>query len=53
VLVEREHELDAMGRLLAAAREGSGGALLIEGPPGIGKSSLLAEREPAPVTCGC
>ncbi|HEY1273263.1 MAG TPA: AAA family ATPase [Thermoleophilaceae bacterium] len=41
-LVERERELEALRRLTAAAREGAGGALVIEGAPGIGKSSLLA-----------
>jgi AAA ATPase domain len=41
-LVEREHELDALQRLLMAAREGVGGTVVVEGPPGIGKSSLLA-----------
>jgi predicted ATPase len=41
VLVEREHELGGLERRFAAARDGSGGTLVIEGPPGIGKSSLL------------
>ena len=41
-LVERERELEALGRLLASARGGAGGTLVLEGPPGIGKSSLLA-----------
>jgi DNA-binding CsgD family transcriptional regulator len=41
-LVEREAELVALERLVASARAGSGGAIVVEGPPGIGKSSLLA-----------
>src|SRR5262245_63160427 len=41
-LVEREGELEAIDGLLARARGGAGGTLLIEGPAGIGKSSLLA-----------
>jgi DNA-binding CsgD family transcriptional regulator len=41
-LVERELELDTVERLLAGARAGSGGAMVFEGPAGIGKSSLLA-----------
>jgi predicted ATPase len=40
-LVERERELAALERLLAAAREGAGGAVVVEGAAGIGKSSLL------------
>ena len=46
-LLERERELDAIGDLLAAARQGGGGALLIEGPAGIGKSSLLTASRAA------
>jgi DNA-binding CsgD family transcriptional regulator/Flp pilus assembly protein TadD len=41
-LVERELELETVERLLAGARAGSGGAVVFEGPAGIGKSSLLA-----------
>jgi DNA-binding NarL/FixJ family response regulator len=41
-LVERDLELEAVERLLASARAGSGGAVIFEGPAGIGKSSLLA-----------
>ncbi|GAA1255793.1 LuxR family transcriptional regulator [Pseudonocardia aurantiaca] len=33
----------AVGRLTGAAQAGSGGALLVTGPPGSGRSSLLAE----------
>ncbi len=41
-LLERDRELAAIDRLCRAAREGAGQALLLEGPAGIGKSSLLA-----------
>jgi DNA-binding CsgD family transcriptional regulator len=41
-LVERELELETVERLLAATAAGSGGALVFEGPAGLGKSSLLA-----------
>jgi DNA-binding CsgD family transcriptional regulator len=41
-LLERESELDALGQALARAVEGRGSVVAIEGPPGIGKSSLLA-----------
>ncbi len=41
-LLEREPELAALGGAVARTREGEGGCLLIEGPPGVGKSRLLA-----------
>jgi DNA-binding CsgD family transcriptional regulator len=41
-LLEREPELEALGGALARTREGAGGCVLIEGPPGVGKSRLLA-----------
>jgi DNA-binding CsgD family transcriptional regulator len=41
-LVERERELRRIGALIAAVAEGAAGALVIEGPAGIGKTSLLA-----------
>jgi predicted ATP-dependent serine protease len=41
-LVERDHELAALERLLADARSGTGSVLLLEGSAGIGKTSLLA-----------
>ncbi len=40
-LVEREREVDALGRVLDDALAGDGRAVLIEGPAGIGKSRLL------------
>jgi DNA-binding CsgD family transcriptional regulator len=39
----RDPELTAIGESLAAAAAGRGAVLLLDGPPGIGKSSLLAE----------
>jgi predicted ATPase len=48
-LLEREDDLREAAGLLAAAKEGGGSALLIEGPAGIGKSALIrAVREQAP-----
>lgn len=43
MLSGRDQELDGFEALLAAARDGRGGALVLTGQPGIGKSALLAE----------
>ncbi|MBL1097191.1 AAA family ATPase [Streptomyces sp. 205] len=42
-LFERSGELEVLQKAMGAAREGHGGAVMIEGAPGIGKTSLLAE----------
>jgi DNA-binding CsgD family transcriptional regulator len=42
-LLEREAELEQIGDALRTAAAGSGRILVIEGAPGIGKSSLLDE----------
>ena len=39
----RAGELKVIGALVAALSQGRGGVLVIEGPPGIGKSRLLTE----------
>ena len=44
-LLEREQELERVAGALAAAREGSGRLLLLEGVAGIGKTRLLAATE--------
>ena len=41
-LLERDAELRAIAERLATADRGRGGAVLVEGPPGIGKTALLA-----------
>src|SRR5579875_386464 len=41
MLLGRERELEALGRLLATARAGSSAVVAIVGEAGIGKSSLL------------
>src|SRR5689334_473714 len=41
-LLDRDAELGELGRLLAAARAGSGRVIVVAGPAGIGKSTLLA-----------
>src|SRR5215470_3307914 len=46
-LEERDAELEAVARAVDAARAGTGAALLIEGPPGIGKTRLLAAARAA------
>ena len=38
-----QSELKLIGALVAAVAQGRGGVLVIEGPPGIGKSRLLTE----------
>jgi predicted ATPase len=40
-LVERDRELAAIDKALAAARDGTGEAILVEGEAGIGKTALL------------
>lgn len=45
MLVGRESERRAIGSLLAAARVGESGVLVLRGEPGIGKTALLAEAE--------
>jgi DNA-binding CsgD family transcriptional regulator len=42
-LLERERELVVIRESLAAAQTHSGSALVLEGPPGVGKTRLLAE----------
>jgi predicted ATPase len=43
VLQGRERERGQIGELLDAAVSGSGGALVVTGDPGAGKSALLHE----------
>jgi DNA-binding CsgD family transcriptional regulator len=42
VLLDRDGELTELGTRLAEARAGSGRVIVVEGPAGIGKSTLLA-----------
>jgi DNA-binding CsgD family transcriptional regulator len=46
-LLERDAELRRIARALERARDGHGGALIVGGPAGIGKSALLAEARAA------
>jgi len=41
-LLEREREIECIDVAIAAAQAGRGRAVLVEGPPGIGKTDLLA-----------
>ena len=52
-MIGRGRELDRVAGLLAAARAGESGALLVEGEAGIGKTALLREaaRRAEGVTC--
>src|SRR5689334_9068596 len=43
LLLDRENDLAAIDNSLAEAQEGAGRIVLIEGPPGIGKTALLDE----------
>ena len=42
-LLERDRELGAVTESISAASEGRGSLLLVEGPPGIGKTRILME----------
>jgi predicted ATPase len=42
LLLERDRELERIGQCLQRARQGRGGALVVEGQAGIGKTALLA-----------
>jgi DNA-binding CsgD family transcriptional regulator len=43
LLLERERELAAVGEQLAAAADGRGAAIVLEAPPGLGKSALASQ----------
>lgn len=47
-LVGRAAEQETVGRLLASARLGRGGALVVAGDPGVGKTSLLTDTLEVP-----
>jgi DNA-binding CsgD family transcriptional regulator len=51
-LAERDGERATIERWLAAARDGSGGVLAVEGPAGIGKTALLAAAREAAAARG-
>jgi DNA-binding CsgD family transcriptional regulator len=55
VLVDRERERAAIDGLLEGARRGSSGVLVLRGPAGIGKTSLLeaAVESGSDFTCSC
>jgi DNA-binding CsgD family transcriptional regulator len=52
VLLDRGRELAEIGRLIEAARQDSGGWVLVEGPAGIGKTRLLDEAAHAASAVG-
>jgi DNA-binding CsgD family transcriptional regulator len=47
LLLERDRELERIRRCLQQAQKGQGGALVVEGPAGIGKTVLLAAARDA------
>jgi DNA-binding NarL/FixJ family response regulator len=51
-LVGREAELELLSDLLAGARDGSGGLVLLTGPPGIGKTRIAEEAGRAAAAAG-
>lgn len=51
-LVGRDRELAALHELVGGAIGGHGGAKLLEGVPGIGKTRLLAETSAFAISCG-
>jgi DNA-binding NarL/FixJ family response regulator len=52
LLLQRDAELFALGRQLGDVRAGSGRVILVDGPAGIGKSSLLAAVTQEAEACG-
>src|SRR5919197_1133171 len=52
VLLGRERELAEIGRVIDAARECSGGLVVVDGPAGIGKTRLLEEAARAVSAAG-
>jgi Cdc6-like AAA superfamily ATPase len=52
LLLERDAELARLSALIEKAQAGSGGVAVISGPPGIGKTALLAAVHRSPETRG-
>lgn len=52
MLLEREEELATLAGRVAAASLGSGSVVIVEGPPGIGKTRLLAEARGSALDAG-
>lgn len=50
-LIGRQEELARIGRLIDGLRDGRGGALRIDGEPGVGKSALIDAAAREDITC--
>ncbi len=53
MLLERDAELQAVDHAVRGARDGRGGVVLLEGPSGAGKTSLLGALRDAAREAGC
>ena len=51
-LLERDAELEAIGRTLARAAEGAGALVVLDGPAGVGKTSVLDAARTAATDAG-
>jgi len=51
-LLERDAELDAIGRTMVAAQRGAGGLIVVDGPAGVGKTAVMDAARAAAIGAG-